>query len=73
MDKDSVRLRKLGLPWGPELIEAVKVASLKLAEVRAPSLCEANNTHSTLRWNTSYAHLVAEVIHAQTCAELSEG
>ena len=34
MDKDSVRLRKLGIPWGSEHIDAVKMASLKLPEVR---------------------------------------
>ena len=35
MDKDSAKLRRLGIPWGPEHVEAVKVASLKLAEVGA--------------------------------------
>ena len=34
MDKDQVRLRKHGIPWGPEHLENITVAINNLAEVR---------------------------------------
>ena len=52
MDRDSVKLRKLGIPWGPEQIEAVKVASLKLAEVGAYP-----GSYSTMRTGLSRTDL----------------
>ena len=35
MDKDQVRLRKHGIPWGPEHLKRIKKGINNLTEVRA--------------------------------------
>jgi hypothetical protein len=41
MDKDCVKLRKHGIPWGKEYLENIKDAINNLAEVRARSVALA--------------------------------